>query len=66
MTALRKVDTQNTRSALAQIATDSGNQVFRIEAIRNLGRTGDATYLPTLLQLMKSADIQIQGAAAKL
>jgi len=65
MTALRKVDTQNTRSALAQIATDSGNQVFRIEAIRNLGRTGDATYLPTLLQLMKSADIQIQGAAAE-
>ena len=65
MTALRKVDSQKTRDALARIATDSGNQIFRVEAIRNLGRTSDGTYLPALLQLMKSTDIQIQGAAAE-
>jgi HEAT repeats len=64
MTALRRADTQKTRDALARIATDSGNQ-FRVEAIDNLGRTGDGTYLPALLQLMKSTDIQIQGAAAE-
>jgi hypothetical protein len=65
MTALRKADTLKTRDVLARIATDSGNQIFRVEAIRNLGRTGDVTYLPTLLQLMKSTDTQIQGAAAE-
>ena len=65
MTALRKADTQKTRDALARIATDSGNQIFRIEAIRNLGRTGDGTYLPALLPLMRATDIQIQGAAAE-
>jgi hypothetical protein len=65
MTALRKADTQKTRDALARITTDSGNQIFRIEAIRNLGRTGDGTYLPALLQLMRATDIQIQGAAAE-
>ena len=65
MTALRKADTQKTRDALAQIATGSDNRMFRLEAIRNLGRTGDATYLPALLQLMKSSDVQIQGAAAE-
>jgi HEAT repeat protein len=65
MPALRKADTQKTRDALAQIATDSDNQIFRVEAIRNLGRTGDGTYLPAMLKLMKSTDIQIQGAAAE-
>jgi hypothetical protein len=65
MTALRKVDTEKTRNALAQIATESGSQMIRVEAIRNLGRAGDGTHLPTLLQLMKSTDIQIQGAAAE-
>jgi hypothetical protein len=65
MTALRKVDTEKTRNALAHIATESGSQMIRVEAIRNLGRAGDGTHLPTLLQLMKSTDIQIQGAAAE-
>lgn len=65
MTALRKADTQKTRDALAQIAIDSDNQIFRVEAIRNLGRTGDETYLPAMLKLMKSTDMQIQGAAAE-
>ena len=65
MTALRRADTQKTRDALAQIATDSDNQVFRVEAIRNLGRARDATYLPALLRLMNATDIQIQGAAAE-
>jgi hypothetical protein len=65
MTALRKVDTEKTRNVLAQIATESGSQMIRVEAIRNLGRTGDVTYLPALLNLMKSTDIQIQGAAAE-
>jgi hypothetical protein len=65
MTALRKANTQNTRDALARIASYSGNQTFRLEAIRNLGRTRDETYLPTLLRLMNSTDMQIQGAAAE-
>lgn len=65
MTALRKADTQKTRDALARIATEGDNQSFRVEAIRNLGRTGDGAYLPALLQLMKSTDIQIQSAAAE-
>jgi hypothetical protein len=65
MTALRKVDTEKTRNALAQAAISGGNQSFRVEAIRNLGRTGDTTYFPELLQLIKSPDIQIQSAAAE-
>jgi hypothetical protein len=65
MTALRKIDTEKTRNALAQIATDSDNEMFRVEAIRNLGRTGDRTYLPAILKLMKSTDVGIQGAAAE-
>ncbi len=39
--------------------------MLRMEAIRNLDRTGDTTYLPALLFLMKSADKQIQHAAAE-
>jgi hypothetical protein len=65
MTALRKANTQKTRDELARIATANDNQIVRVEAIRNLGLTGDEAYLPTLLQLMKSTDIQIQGAAAE-
>jgi hypothetical protein len=62
--ALRKADTAKTREALAQIATGTGDSMLRIEAARNLGRTHDATYLPTLLKLMKTDDKEIQNAAA--
>jgi len=65
VSALRKADTLKTRKALAQIATGTGESMLRIEAIRNLGRTHDATYLPTLLQLMKTGDMEIQNAAAE-
>jgi hypothetical protein len=63
--ALRKADTLKTRDALAQIATDRGDSTLRIEATRNLGRTNDATYLPTLFKLMESDNKQIQNAAAE-
>lgn len=63
--ALRKADTAKTREALAQIATGTGDSMLRIEAARNLGRTHDATYLPTLLKLMETDDKGIQNAAAE-
>jgi HEAT repeat protein len=65
ISALRKADTLKTRAALAQIATSTGDSMLRIEAIRNLGRTNDLAYLPTLFQLMASDDKQIQNAAAE-
>ena len=63
--ALRKADTSKTREALAQIATGGGDSMLRIEAARNLGRTHDATYLPTLFQLMETDNKEIQNAAAE-
>ena len=63
--ALRKADTLKTRNELARIATGGGDSMLRIEAIRNLGRTGDVNYLPTLSRLIESADKQIQNAAAE-
>jgi hypothetical protein len=63
--ALRKADTPKTREALAQIATDPGDSMLRIEAARNLGRTHDATYLSTLFGLMETDDKEIQNAAAE-
>ena len=63
--ALREANTSKTREALAQIATGAGDSVLRIEAIRNLGRTHDETYLPTLFQLMEADDKDIQYAAAE-
>ena len=63
--ALRKADTSKTREALAQIATGTGDSMLRIEAARNLGRTHDATYLPTLFKLMETDDKEIQNAAAE-
>jgi HEAT repeat protein len=54
--ALRKANTSKTREALAQIATGTGDPMLRVEAIRNLGRTHDATYLPMLFKLMETAD----------
>lgn len=63
--ALRKADTVKTREALAQIATNSSDSILRIEAIRNLGRTNDVTYLPLLFQLMDSDSKGIQNAAAE-
>ena len=63
--ALRKADTAKTRAALAQIAIDSDDSMLRIEAINNLGRTKDATYLPPLFQLMESGNKAIQNAAAE-
>ncbi len=65
ITALRKADTLKTRDALAQIATGSGDSMLRMQAIRNLGRTGDRTYLPALLRLMESTDKEILNAAAE-
>jgi hypothetical protein len=62
--ALRGADTPKTREALASIAT-GGDSALRIEAISNLGRTGDATYLDTLTQLLASDDKAIQYAAAE-
>lgn len=63
--ALRKADTSKTREALAQIATGAGDSMLRIEAARNLGRTHDVTYLPTLFQLMEMDNKEIQNAAAE-
>jgi hypothetical protein len=63
--ALRKANTLKTREALAQIARNSSDSILRIEAIRNLGRTNDVTYLPTLVQLMDSDSNEIQNAAAE-
>jgi hypothetical protein len=63
--ALRKADTAKSREALAQIADGSGESSRRIEAISNLGRTNDATYLPALLELLESDDKYIQNAAAE-
>lgn len=63
--ALRKANTLKTREALAQIASNGSDSMLRIEAIRNLGRTNDVTYLPTLVQLMDSDSKEIQNAAAE-
>lgn len=63
--ALRKANTSKTRETLAQIAVGAGDSSLRIEAIRNLGRTHDETYLPTLFQLMETDDKEIQYAAAE-
>ena len=45
--ALRVANTSKTREALASIASGSDDSTLRIEAISNLGRTGDATHLST-------------------
>ena len=63
--ALRKANTPKTRDALAQIGTTNDDLMLRIQAIRNLGRTGDKTYLPLLLRLMQSGERQIQSPAAE-
>ncbi len=65
ISALRRADTLKTREALPQLATGTGDSMLRIEAIRNLGRTHDATYLPTLFRLMETDNKQIQNAAAE-
>jgi hypothetical protein len=63
--ALRKANTLKTREALAQMARNGSDSMLRIEAIRNLGRTNNVTYLPTLVQLMDSDRKEIQNAAAE-
>jgi HEAT repeat protein len=63
--ALRKADTVKTREALAQIAINDGDLPLRIEAIRNLGRTNDETYLPVLMRLVESNNKQILNDAAE-
>ena len=63
--ALRKANTSKTRIALAQLATSGGDSALRVEAISNLGRTNDVSYVPTLLGLLESDDKQIQNAAAE-
>jgi hypothetical protein len=63
--ALRKANTPKTMDALAQIATDNDDPILRIEAVRNLGRTGDTTYLPLLLRAMQSGDKQMESSAAE-
>ena len=65
MDALRRANTPKTRDALAQNVADNSTLVVRLEAIRNLGRTSDTKYLPMLLELMKSANAQIKGAAVQ-
>jgi HEAT repeats len=62
---LRKANTLKTREALAQIARSGSDSMLRIEAIRNLGRTNDVTYLPTLVELMDSDSKDIQNGAAE-
>jgi hypothetical protein len=62
--ALREADTPKTREALASIAIGNGDSALRIEAMSNLGRTGDA-YLDTLTQLLASDDQAIQNAATQ-
>ena len=63
--ALRKANTIKTREALASIAAGSGDPALRVEAIDNLGRTRDTTYLSTLTQLLASDDKRVQNAAAE-
>ena len=63
--ALREADTPKTREALASISIGSGDSALRIEAITDLGRTGDATYLSYLTELLASDDKAIQDAAAE-
>lgn len=63
--ALRKINTQKSREVLAQIARNSSDSMLRIQAIRNLGRTNDVTYLALLFVLMDSSDKEIQNAAAE-
>ena len=63
--ALRKANTSKTRIALAQLATTGDDSTLRVEAISNLGRTNDVSYVPTLLGLLESDDKQIKNAAAE-
>jgi hypothetical protein len=63
--ALRKANTPKTRNFLAQIAIGNHDPALQIEAIQNLGRTGDMTYLPDLLRLMQSDDKEIRSAATE-
>lgn len=62
--ALRKANTPKTRAALARIASGRGDSMLRIAAIDNLGRSRDIAYLPTLFELMESAEKPIENAAA--
>jgi len=64
MTALRKVDTQNTRSALAQIGP-TWQPGFRIGAIRNLGRTGERRIFH-IVATNEVADIRFKALLPKL
>jgi len=63
--ALRKANTSATRAALAEIATGGDDPSARIQAIQNLGRTNDTSYLPSLFKLMESEDKEIQYVAAE-
>lgn len=63
--ALRKTNTLKSREALAQLARNSSDSMLRIEAIRNLGRTNDMTYLPLLFELSDSNNKEIQNVAAE-
>jgi len=62
--ALRKVNTSATRAALAAIASSGDDRSVRIQAIQNLGRTNDTSYLLSLFKLMESEDKEIQYVAA--
>ena len=57
--------TEKALDALALIAAGKQSLQFRRDAIRNLGRAGNASYLATLLELMKSEDPAIKAEAAQ-
>jgi HEAT repeat protein len=52
---LRKANTVKTRQALADLADHGPDSSIRMEALRNLARTGDRSYLPVLVRVMKTA-----------
>jgi hypothetical protein len=51
---LRKANTTKTRQALGDLAEHGSDSSIRMEALRNLARTGDRSYLSLLLRLVKT------------
>jgi hypothetical protein len=54
---LRKANTTKTRQALGDLAEHGSDSSIRMEALRNLARTGDRSYLSLLLRLVKTTTV---------
>ena len=64
---LRKANTPKTRQALGDLAAHGSDSSIRMEALRNLARTGDRSYLFLMLRLVKTTtepDIRTVAAEA--